>query len=116
MVRSGKLPAHIENIERWGPTWIVNDTDVLRILNPDQPLVEILPSDYETPMQMLKDVREGMITLTDLIKEGDRGIRDELHTQKRTWQAEMETLRQEVEQLRSELQQRQRRSWWPWKR
>jgi len=116
MVRSGKLPANIENIEPWGPTWIVNETDVLRILHPDQPLVEVLPPDYEAPMQMLKDVREGMIAMTTLIIEGDQGIRHELYVQKESMESEIQSLRQEVEQLRRELAERQSRSWWPWKR
>lgn len=116
MVRSGKIPAHIENIDPWGPTWVINEVDVLRILHPDQPLVEILPPDYEAPMQMIKDIREGMMTLTTMIKEGDQGIRDDLNTQKDLWHTELQALRQEVEKLRSELAARQQRSWWPWKR
>ena len=116
MVRSGKLPAHIENVDPWGPTWIVNETDILRVLHPEQPLVEVIPPDYDTPMQIFRDVREGMTTMIDLIREGDQGIRNELQAQHEEWQTEMRTLRQEVQHLRNELAARQQRNWWPWKR
>lgn len=116
MVRSGKLPAHIENIAPWGPTWTINETDVSRLLHPDQPLVEILPRDYETPSQMLRDVREGVVTLTTLITEGDQGLRDALGEQQAVWQTAIGALREEVEQLRHELAEHHKPGWWPWRR
>lgn len=114
MVRSGKLPAHLENIAPWGPTWTVNDADVHRMLYPDRPLVEVLPPDDDTPRQMLRDVREGMMTLTALIQEGDQGLQDVLEEQQEAWQTAMQTLREEVEQLRNALTVRPKRRWWPW--
>lgn len=117
MIRSGKLPAHIDHIDPWGPTWIINEADILRLLHPHQPLVEVLSAEYEPPTQMLREVREGMTTLAILIREGDQGVRAALHQQQETWQEEMQSLRQEVHQLRADLADSHKRGrWWPWNR
>lgn len=116
LVRSGKLPAHIENLDPWGPTWVINENDLVRLTHPNQPMIEIIPPDDAPPQQMLRDVREGLLTLTKVIREGNQGIRHELYVQKESMESEIQSLRQEVEQLRSELAERQNRSWWPWKR
>lgn len=115
MVRSGKLPAHIEQIAPWGPTWVVNEADIVRLLHPDQPLVEVLLPDYDAPMQMLRDVREGLVTLHTVIREGDQGLRDEIRDGDQTLRDELAALRAEVERLRHELTTPKHR-WWPWSR
>jgi hypothetical protein len=93
---------------------MVDDAAVRRMLHPDHPLVEILPPADDTPGQMLRDVREGMITLTALIQEGDQGLRDALGEQQEAWQTAIQTLREDVAQLRNALTARSKRRWWPW--
>lgn len=114
MIRTGKLPAHRETIAPWGPTWVVDEAEVARILHHDQALVEVLPPDYEPPDHLIREVREGLTTLNALIREGDQGIREELHTSNQSLRAEVAALRSELERLQTQISAK--RSWWPWAR
>ena len=115
MVRQGKIPAHLEKLDDWGPTWIINDADIARWLHPDQPLVEVLPSDSESPVHMLRDVREGVQSLSITIREGFAATRErDEHLQQ-----VLDTQLERIAQLEATVQALQaaprKRWWWPFK-
>jgi len=70
MIRDGKLAAHLEAIDPWGPTWIINDGDLQRLITPDHPLVEVRPDDPSSLSQFVQGVSEGGLTTLHMLIRG----------------------------------------------
>lgn len=125
MIRSGKLAAHLETVDPWGPTWVINDVDVQRLLTPGRPLVEVLPDHPNTPGQIAQGVREGLTILHTMIRELDQGVthapeeqaarmETALTTRDDALRAGLAELRAEIARLREAMATPPRRSWWRW--
>ncbi len=115
MVRQGKIPAHLEKIDDWGPTWIINDADIERWIHPDQPMVEVLPSDSESPMHMLRDVREGVQSLSITIREGFAATRERDEHVQQLLDTQLERIAQLEATVQSLQAAHRKRWWWPFK-
>lgn len=125
MIRAGKLAAHLETVDSWGPTWVINDADIQRLLTPGHPLVEVLPDDQHSPSQIAQGVREGLTTLHTMIRDLDHGVTHALEehttrletaltTRDEMLRTELAALRAELARLREQMATPPRRSWWPW--
>ena len=123
MIRDGKLAAHLETIDPWGPTWVINDGDLQRLITPDHPLVEILPNDPSSLDQFAQGVREGLMTLHTLIRGLDQGVTQALDdhrtqvetlltTQNEALRSELTALHTEIAQLRAQLTTPTRTPFW----
>ncbi len=123
MIRDGKLAAHLEKIDPWGPTWVINDGDLQRLITPDHPLVEVLPDDPSSLSQFAQGVREGLTTLHTLIRGLDQGVTQALDdhrtqvetlltTQDEALRTELAALHTEIAQLRAQLATPTRTPFW----
>lgn len=123
MIRDGKLAAHLEKIDPWGPTWVINEGDLQRLITPDHPLVELLRDDSSSPSQFAQGVREGLMTLHTLIMGLDQGVTQALDdhrtqvetlltTQDEALRSELTALHIEIAQLRAQLAKPTRTPFW----
>ena len=115
MIRGGKLAAHLEKIDPWGPTWVINEGELQRLITPDHPLVEVLPDDSSSPSQFAQGVREGLMTLHTLIRGLDQGVTqalDDHRTQDEALRSELTALHIEIAQLRAQLAKPTRTPFW----
>ncbi len=141
MVKTGKLPARLENRPPWGPTYVIDESDLCQVMSPPPSLITVLPPEtvpsIQTSEQMIRRIREGVLVdihqaftqlqthvtaqlqseitrLQGQVRQLTDPLADAAQEQKRQGEAHDRWL---LQALREALQEQSpRRPWWPWRR